>query len=94
VEGELQIATLLDLFSGSNESDLKYGELTIAAAVLTEENAAALNSYPGHPALHLEHTFFDYSDNRVSWGVFICRGDKFQLNTTIGRVMEKDTVRG
>jgi GntR family transcriptional regulator len=91
VEGELKVASLLDLFSGSNESDLKWGEFKIIASVLTKENAEALNSVPGHPAFHIEHTFYDYNDRRISWGVFICRGDKFQFNTTIGRAMGKDT---
>ena len=92
VEGELQVASLLDLFSGSNDSDLKWGELKISAAVLTDEDAEALNSHSGRPAFHLEHTFFDYDENRISWGIFICRGDRFQLNTAIGRFMDNDTI--
>ena len=94
VEGELQVASLLDLFSGSNESDLKGGEFKISAAVLTDEDAEALNSHSGRPAFHLEHTFFDYDENPISWGVFICRGDKFQFKTTTGRFMGNETVRG
>jgi GntR family transcriptional regulator len=94
VEGELQVASLLDLFSGNNESDLKWGEFKISAGILTEEDSKALNNKPGSPAFHLEHTFFDYDENKISWGVFICRGDKFQFNTAIGCVNREEINRG
>jgi GntR family transcriptional regulator len=85
VETELQIASLHDLFSGNNESDLKRGDFTISTAVLTDEDAGALDSRPGSTAFHLEHRFFDYDENPISFGVFICRGDKFKFHTSIGK---------
>ena len=90
VETELQVASLLDLFSGSNESDLKRGDFTITAATLTPEDAEALCCEPGAPAFHLKHTFFDYDDKPISSGVFVCRGDIFQFNTSIGQGIAKN----
>ena len=87
VEGELQAASLLDLFSGNDESYLKWGEFKISAAILTPEHAEALKSHAGRPAFHLEHAFFDYDENQISWGIYVFRGDKFQFNATIGSVM-------
>ena len=85
VETELQVASLHDLFSGNNESDLKRGDFSMSAAVLTGEDAKALDCLPGDPAFHLEHRFFDYGENPISSGVFVCRGDKFRFQTSIGQ---------
>jgi len=85
VETELQVASLQDLFSGNNESDLKRGDFSISAATLTEEDAKALDSHPGNPAFHLEHRFFDYGEKPISSGVFILRGDKFRFQASIGQ---------
>lgn len=93
VEAELQVTSLLDLFSGSKASDFKRGEFKISATILTGVDAKALNCHKGSPAFHLEHTFFDYDDYRISWGVFICRGDKFQFNSSIGSDIDNDTVQ-
>ena len=90
VETELQVASLLDLFSGNNESDLKRGDFTITAARLSEEDAKALESETGSPAFRLEHTFFDYDDKIISSGAFICRGDKFRFQASIGQGISKD----
>lgn len=91
VEGELQISSLLDLFSGSDESDLKWGNIKISAATMTVEEAKALHCPPGSAALHMEHTFFDFDDNQRSWGVFICRADVFHLEATVGKVMDRNS---
>ena len=85
VETELQVAALHDLFSGNNESDLRRGDFSISAAVLTDEDAKALDSLPGRPAFRLEHRFFVYDEKPISSGVFICRGDKFRFHTSIGQ---------
>jgi len=92
VETELQVASLHDLFSGNNESDLKRGDFTISAAILTDEDARHLDSHPGSPAFHLEHRFFDYDEKPISFGVFICRGDKFRFHTAIGQGIAKDRL--
>lgn len=91
VEGELQISSLLDLFSGKDESDLKWGNIKISAAVMTDEEAKTMLLAPGSPALTLEHTFFDFDDNQLSWGVFVCRADLFHLVATVGKVMDENS---
>lgn len=92
VETESQMASLQDLFSDNNKSDLKRGDFTISAAVLTDEDAKALGSPPGSPAFHLEHRFFDYDEKPISFGVFICRGDKFRFHTSIGQGIAKNSL--
>ena len=84
VEAELEITSLQGLFVGGGETNLKRGELTIEAAVLTKEEADVLNTIELLPAFRLEHLFLDFEGNPFSWGRFICRGDRFRFTTTVG----------
>ncbi|HEY44918.1 MAG TPA: UTRA domain-containing protein, partial [Anaerolineae bacterium] len=51
---------------------------------LTAEEASLLYSKVGSPAFRLEHTFYDFNDQPVSWGWFICSGDRLRFTATIG----------
>ena len=73
VEAELGVTALQDLFSGAAGSDLKYGQLTLHASALTEQEAAYLNEAPGTLAWVLEHLFYDFDDRPESWGRFVGR---------------------
>lgn len=84
IEAEMEVTALSGLFSGGGSSDLKRGDLAISATVLTEEEAALLHSEPGVPSFRLEHIFYDFSDRAVSWGWFICSGDRLRFTATIG----------
>ncbi len=84
VEAELEVTSLHGLFVGTGETILKRGELTINAAVLTKEEADVLNTIPMQPAFRIEHIFFDFGDRPISWGRFICRGDRLRFATTVG----------
>ncbi len=44
-----------------------------------------MNTHAVLPAFRLEHLFFDYEDKPVSWGRFICRGDRFRFTTNLGQ---------
>jgi DNA-binding GntR family transcriptional regulator len=84
IEAEMEVTALRGLFSGGDGSDLKRGELTIDATVLTEEEAALLHTEVGVPAFRLEHIFYDFDERPVSWGWFICSGDRLRFTATIG----------
>jgi DNA-binding GntR family transcriptional regulator len=84
IEAEMEVTALSGLFSGGSGSDLKRGDLAIDATLLTEEEAALLHSDVGVPAFRVEHTFYDYDDQPVSWGWFICTGDRLRFTATIG----------
>jgi GntR family transcriptional regulator len=84
VEAEMEVTALRGLFSGGGGSALKRGELTIDATVLTGEEAALLNSQEGAPAFRLEHIFVDFDDRPVSWGWFICPGDRLRFTAMVG----------
>ena len=83
IEAEMEVTALRGLFSGGG-ADLKRGDLTIDATVLTEEEAVLLHSEIGVPAFRLEHIFFDFDNRPVSWGWFICSGDRLRFTATIG----------
>ena len=84
IEAEMEVTALRGLLSGGGESDLKRGNLMIDATVLTEAEAALLHSEAGTPAFRLEHIFYDFDDRPVSWGYFICAGDRLNFTATIG----------
>ncbi|UCF61785.1 MAG: GntR family transcriptional regulator [Anaerolineaceae bacterium] len=84
VEAEMEVTALRGLFSGGGGSDLKRGDLTIETTLLTEEEAALLHSEIGVPAFRLEHIFYDFEDQPVSWGWFICSGDRLRFTAAIG----------
>lgn len=84
VEAELEVTSLHGLFVGNGETRLKRGDLVIEATVLTREEADALNTVLYQPAFCLEHIFLDFEDRPLSWGRFICRGDRFRFKTSVG----------
>ena len=84
VEAELEITSLHGLFSGTGGTVFKRGELSIETVVLNQEEAALLSAPEMLPAFRLDHVFFDFSDKPVSWGRFICRGDRFRFTATVG----------
>ena len=88
VEAELEVTSLDGLFVGTGETRLKSGRLTIKAAVLSGEEANTLNTVQMQPAFRLEHIFFDFDNKPVSWGWFVCRGDRLSFTAAIGAAVE------
>lgn len=84
VEAELQITSLEGLFRGQNGQGLRRGDLKMEAVILNAEEAEALQMTEGSPALCLEHIFYDFENQPVAWGWFICRADRFDLVGHIG----------
>jgi GntR family transcriptional regulator len=84
IEAEMEVTALRGLLSGGGGSDLKRGELTIDATTLTSEEAALLRSKAGAPAFRLEHVFYDFGHRPVSWGWFICSGERLRFTASIG----------
>lgn len=84
VEAELEITSLHGLFVGTGETTLRMGKLAIEAAVLSKEEADVLGTIQMNPAFRIEHIFYDFEDKPVSWGRFICRGDRLRFTTTVG----------
>ncbi|WP_051534096.1 GntR family transcriptional regulator [Desulfitibacter alkalitolerans] len=84
VESELEVTSLRGLFNGTGSSEFKKGDLSIEATVITREETKVLKIQEGVPAFRIEHIFYDFAENPVSWGWFICRGDKLRFTTTVG----------
>lgn len=84
VEAEMEVTALRGLLSGGGWSDLKRGDLTIDATILTPGEAVLLRAEAGAPAFRLEHIFYDFDNQPVSWGWFICTSDRLQFTATIG----------
>jgi DNA-binding GntR family transcriptional regulator len=93
VEAEMEVTALRGLLGGRGGSDLKRGDLTVEATVLTDEEALLLQAAAGSPAFRLEHIFYDFGDRAVSWGWFICSGDRLRFTATIGVTDEEVGTR-
>lgn len=84
VEAEMDVTSLHGLFSGTGETDIKKGLLVIRSTLLNEEEASLLRVQPSTPAFRLEHTFFDFRDQPVSFGYFICSADRLNFSARVG----------
>ena len=84
VEAELEVTNLQGLFVGNGETRFRRGELAIEATFLSNEEATVLNAISPQPAFRIEHIFYDLEDKPVSWGCFICRGDRLRFSAAVG----------
>ena len=84
VEAEMEVTSLRGLFEGAGGSVLKHGDLTIEATVLNGDEARLLQVPALTAALNLEHVFYDLDNRPISWGWFICRGDRLRFTTKVG----------
>jgi DNA-binding GntR family transcriptional regulator len=88
VESEMEVTALQHLFSGSGESILKHGELSIEATMLTAGEAALLQASLPMAAFCIEHIFYDFDDSPISWGWFVARSDRLRFGTRVGPAPE------
>lgn len=88
VESEMEVTALQRLFSGTGETILKRGDLSVEATILTEEESRLLCSPSPMAAFCLEHLFYDFDDKPISWGWFIGRADRLRFTTRVGVTVE------
>lgn len=84
VEAEMEATSLEGLFDIGSSNILKRGELTVEAAIMSEEEAHILQVALPAAAFRLEHVFFDFDERPTSWGWFVCRSDRLKLTTNVG----------
>jgi GntR family transcriptional regulator len=84
VEAEMEVTALQHLFSGTGETILKCGDLSIEATILTDEEARLLHASQPMAAFCLEHLFYDFDDKPISWGWFIGRADRLRFTARVG----------
>jgi len=84
VEAELEATALQQLFSGSSASLLKYGEISLEATLLDDEESRLLKAPQPLAAFCFEHLFYDFENRPVSWGWFIGRADHLRFTTQVG----------
>jgi len=84
VEGELEVTSLKGLFNGEGGANVKWGRLLIEPTVVNERESGFLHVPVGTAAFQLEHVFYDFDDEPISWGWFICPSGQLRLTTTVG----------
>jgi DNA-binding GntR family transcriptional regulator len=88
VEAELEVTALQQLFSGTSESLLKHGDISIEATILTDEEARLLQAPQPMAAFCFEHLFYGFDDKQISWGWFIGRADCLRFTTQVGLLLD------
>jgi len=84
VEAELEVTALRGLFNGTGETILKWGDISLEATLLTDEEAYLLQASQPTAALCFEHLFYDFDDKPISWGWFIGLADFLRFTTQVG----------
>lgn len=84
VEAEMDVTSLQGLFAHGDNTLLKHGQLKIEATLMNAEEAALLQSALPAAAFLLEHLFYDYDNQPISWGWFIFRSDRLRFTTQVG----------
>lgn len=84
VEAEMDVTSLQGLFTGSSNTLLKYGELTISATLMNEEEGKILKTSLPAAAFYLGHLFYDFNNRPISWGWFIFRNDQLRFTAKVG----------
>ena len=84
VEAELEVTALRRLFNGTGETILKWGDISLEATLLTEEEAHLFQVSQPTAAFCFEHLFYDFDDKPISWGWFIGPADFLRFTTRVG----------
>jgi GntR family transcriptional regulator len=84
IEAELEVTDLKGLFQGSGSSLIKHGDLYLESTLLNEEETQLLKLKPPAVGMLLEHIFYDFQDDPISWGWFVCAGARLRLHTRVG----------
>jgi DNA-binding GntR family transcriptional regulator len=84
VEAEMDVTSLKGLFTDSNNTLLKFGELTICATLMNEEEGRVLGIALPAAAFYLSHVFYDFDNRPISWGWFIFPTDQLRFTTKVG----------
>lgn len=84
VEAELEVTALQHLFSGTGETILKHGDISLEVTLLNEEEAQLLQVEQPKAAFCFEHLFYDFDNKPISWGWFIGGNDLLRFTTQVG----------
>jgi len=84
VEAEMDVTSLQGLFSNGMNTLLKRGKLTIAVTLMNAEEAGLLQQNLPAAAFFIEHVFFDFENQPISWGWFIIPADRLRFTTRVG----------
>lgn len=84
VEAEIATTSLQGLFGGFGQPLIKHGELHIEAVLLSDDEARLLQAPPPAAGLRIEHLFYAYDERPMSWGWFLCRGDRLRFGSRVG----------
>ena len=84
VEAELEVTDLKGVFQGSGSSLIKYGDLYLESTSLDDDETRLLKLNASAVGMLLEHIFYDFNDQPISWGWFVCASTRLRLHTRVG----------
>lgn len=94
VEAEIATTSLQGLFGGPGQPLIKHGDLHIEAVLLADEEARLLQAPSPAAGLRIEHLFYAYDERPMSWGWFLCRGDRLRFGSHVGISQDRLTPEG
>lgn len=94
VEAEIATTSLQGLFGGPGQPLIKHGELHIEAVLLSDDEARMLQAQAPAAGLRIEHLFYGYDERPLSWGWFLCRGDRLRFGSRVGISQERLSPEG
>lgn len=84
VEAELEVTDLRGVFQGSGSELIKYGEVFLESKTLSDEECALLLLPATSAGMVLEHVFYGFDDQPLSWGWFVCDSQRLKLQSKVG----------
>jgi DNA-binding GntR family transcriptional regulator len=84
VEAEMDVTSLQGMFTGGSKTLLKCGQLSVEATLMNEEEAALLKKSLPAAAFYLQHVFYGFDNQPISWGWFIIPSEHLHFTTRVG----------
>lgn len=84
LESEFEVTDLKGLFHTQGNALIKGGDLNLEATYLTAEDVSVLQLPGPMPGMLLGHLFYDFNNQPLSWGWFVCTSTQLRLQTRIG----------
>ena len=86
VEAELDVVSHTGIFQGSRNQLIRSGDLNLESCILDSKEMNLLQIHEPIAGYRLEHTFYDFNGQPLSWGWFVCSNKQVKMQAQVGFV--------